>query len=103
VRDYNALLQRPDGRAEIAATLSRYTAVTEASLYERMALPNFNANGDVDLAVLDDQRRWYVAQGSAPASVALSQAVDTSFAELAVRQLGRVAENVGRLSASRAP
>jgi NitT/TauT family transport system substrate-binding protein len=95
VREYNALRQRPDGRAEIAATLARYTAVTDTSLYERMALPNFSPNGDMDLAVLDDQRRWYVEQGNAPASVALSQAVDTSFAEFAVRQLGRAPENVG--------
>src|SRR5262249_24940298 len=102
VRDYNGLLQQPGGREEIAAVLSRYTSVTDPNLYARMALPSFSSYGDVDLGVLDDQRRWYVEQGSAPASVDLSQAVDTSFAELAVRQLGRVSEGVGQLSGGRA-
>ena len=92
-----------DGRAEIAATLSRYTTVTDPSLYARMALPNFSTNGDLDLAVLEEQRRWHVEHGSASAAVALSQAVDTSFAELAVRQLGRVADNMGRVSGGRPP
>jgi NitT/TauT family transport system substrate-binding protein len=101
VRDYNALLGGLDGRAEIAATLSRYTAVTDPGLYARMALPNFSSNGDLDLAVLDEQRRWHVEQRSAPAAVAVSQAVDTSFAELAVRQLGRVAEGAGRAPSGR--
>jgi NitT/TauT family transport system substrate-binding protein len=103
VRDYNGLLQRPGGRDEVAATLVRYLPVTDRSLYERMALPNFSPNGDIDLAVLDDQRRWYVEQGRAPASVALSQAVDTSFAELAVRELGRVPEIAGQSSGGRGP
>jgi len=100
VRDYNGLLQQPGGREEIAATLARYTSVTDPNLYARMSLPNFSSNGDIDLAVLDDQRRWYVEQGTAPSSVDLRQAVDTSFAELAVRQLGRVSEGVGPSSAS---
>lgn len=102
VRDYNALLLQPGGREEIAATLSRYTSVTDNSLYARMALPNFSANGDVDLATLDEQRRWYVEQGSVPSSVELSLALDSSFAELAVRELGRVPENMGQLSVGRA-
>jgi NitT/TauT family transport system substrate-binding protein len=95
VRDYNAMLQRPGGREEIAATLSRYTAVTDTALYARMALPYFSSDGEIDLAVLDDQRRWYVEQGSVPSSIDLSLAVDASFAELAVRQLGRVSEGSG--------
>jgi hypothetical protein len=53
--------------------------------------------------VLDDQRRWYVEHGSVPASVEIGQAVDASFAELAVRRLGRVTEDVGYLSSGRAP
>jgi len=77
--------------------------VTDPSLYARMALPSFSANGDLDLAVLEEQRRWHVEQGSTSAAVALSQAVDASFAELAVRQLGRAADNRWRVSGGRAP
>jgi NitT/TauT family transport system substrate-binding protein len=88
-REYDALLQRPGGRDEIAAILSRYTAATDTSLYARMTLPTFGANGELDLAMFDEQRRWYVEHASAPASVELRQAVDPSFADQAVQELGR--------------
>jgi NitT/TauT family transport system substrate-binding protein len=103
VREYDALLLRPGGREEIAATLSRYTAVSDPNLYARMSLPTFSANGDVDLALLDEQRRWYVEQGSVPASVDLSQAVDLGFAEQAARQPGHVPAGGAQDSGGRPP
>jgi NitT/TauT family transport system substrate-binding protein len=102
VRDYNAMLQGPAGREEIAMTLARYTAVTDVSLYARMALPQFSPNGDVDLAGFENQLRWYVDQAVVPAGLDPSLAVDSSFAGLAVQQLGRIPEGSGQLLGSSA-
>jgi NitT/TauT family transport system substrate-binding protein len=102
VREYNAMLRRPGGREEIATILSRYTPVTDPSRYARMALPAFSANGEIDLAGIEDQFRWYVEQAIVPGSLDLGAAVDTSFAEHAVQELGRVPESGGQVPASRA-
>jgi NitT/TauT family transport system substrate-binding protein len=95
VREYNALLQQPGGRDELAAILAHYTPVTDTSLYARMTLPYFGPNGNVDRDALNDQLRWYVEQGLVPASTDLNLALDSSFAELAVRRLGHATETIG--------
>jgi len=88
-RDYDAALRRPGGRRELAAILSRYTAVTDASLYDRMAFPYLDPNGYMDEASLAEQLEWYVEQGVVPGEIGPRQALDPSFAEFAVQRLGR--------------
>jgi NitT/TauT family transport system substrate-binding protein len=96
VREYNTLVQQPEGRDEVAAILARYTPVADTGLYQRMALPYFRPNGDIDQGALQDQLQWYVEQGMVPATVALSLALDTRFAEAAVRRLGRASEPIAQ-------
>jgi NitT/TauT family transport system substrate-binding protein len=89
VRHYLTTLQQPGGRQELAAILTRYTSVTDAALYERMAFPYLDPNGHIDEIGFSEQVRWHVEQGNAPGSVEFGHAIDRSFAEVAVRRLGR--------------
>lgn len=74
-------------RAEAIEILAKATNVDRA-LFDAMAMPGINPAGRVNLDSLRDIQNWFVAKGSQQKFIELSKAVDLSFCEEAVRQLG---------------
>ena len=74
-------------RAEAIEILAKATKIDPA-LFDTMVLPGINPAGRVNLDSLREIQKWFVNKGSQQKFIELSKAVDPSFAEEAVRQLG---------------
>ncbi len=88
-RFYNDVLAGKAPREELVRILTNHTAVKDPALYGKMALPGIDPNGRLNLEGMKSDMAWFVASGRMKQPVDLSKAVDTSFAEDAVRQLGK--------------
>ncbi len=84
----------PAKRAEAIDILAKATKVDPA-LLETMVMPGINPSGKVNLDSLSEIQKWFVKKGSQQKFIELSKAVDLSFAEEAVRQLGPYMERQG--------
>jgi NitT/TauT family transport system substrate-binding protein len=90
VREYHAgIIKSGPSRAEVISILTRWTPVTDSSLYTGMGFPYIDPNGQLNLGSVADQLRFAQDQGQVTASIDAQQAVDTRFAEGAVQRLGR--------------
>jgi NitT/TauT family transport system substrate-binding protein len=89
VRDYNDVFKPNVNRDEVIAILTRQTAVKDAALYRQMGFAYIDPNGDIDGESLDEQLRWYRDRGIVGRDVSLNEAIDPSFVNYAVQQLGR--------------
>lgn len=79
--------KEPHQRAEAIEILAKATQVDKA-LFDTMVMPGINPGGRVNLDSLRDIQKWFVNKGSQQKFIELSKAVDLSFADEAVRQLG---------------
>ena len=93
LRFYNDALQ--DGRLagprgdEIAAILTEYTAIKDPAVYRDMTPFAADADGRLHLAALRNDFTFFASRGLIDASkVSVDQAIDTSFVDGAVRELG---------------
>jgi NitT/TauT family transport system substrate-binding protein len=77
----------PAKRAEAIAILAKATNIDPA-LFDAMVMPGINPSGRVNLESLTAIENWFVAKGSQQKFIELSKAVDLSFADEAVKQLG---------------
>ena len=89
VRDYNDVFKRNGDRDDVTAILTRQTAVKDAALYRQMGFAYIDPNGDVDEESLAEQLQWYRGRGTVQSDVNLKEAIDTSFVQYALQQLGR--------------
>ncbi len=92
VRDYNDALK--DGKlaganaTEVISILTEYTLIKDPEVY-RVITPNgCNPNGRVNIASLEKDFQYFKEQGLIQGNVTSGQAVDNSFAETAVKELG---------------
>jgi NitT/TauT family transport system substrate-binding protein len=76
-------------RAGLVEVLTRYTAVKNPALYERMRVPGIDPNGGINAAGLAQDMAYYVASGRQRQAIDMSLILDSGFAERAVAQLGR--------------
>ncbi len=74
-------------RTEAIAILAKATNI-DPTLFDTMVMPGINPAGRVNLESLASIENWFVAKGSQQKFIELSKAVDLSFADEAVRQLG---------------
>jgi NitT/TauT family transport system substrate-binding protein len=88
VRDYNNAFRKNIDRAGIVEILSRNTNVKKPELYEKMVMPGLDPNGTINISGMTNDMNWFLANGFLKQSVDVSGAIDTSFAEKAVKQLG---------------
>lgn len=88
-RFYNDVLAGKAPREELIRILTHHTSVKDPALYGKMALPGIDPNGRLNFAGMKSDMAWFVASGRMKQPIDLSKAVDTSFAEAAVRQLGK--------------
>jgi NitT/TauT family transport system substrate-binding protein len=91
VRDYNDALRKGRGRAEVVDILTRYTPVKDPGLYAQMGFAYIDPDGRIDEPSLAEQLAWYAGQGQIAGPVDLHQAIDTSFADAALQELGAYA------------
>ena len=89
VRDYyRAFFGDGQGKDEIIDLLTRITSVRDKALLERTAPTWMDPNGAVNVASLREIQRWYVERGDMAAETDLDRAVDSTFVDYAVAQLG---------------
>ena len=88
IRDMISAANNGPNRAEVIDILVDRTAVKERRLYDLMAWPGLHRDGEISVASVEDQMRWYVAQGLLPQPVDLSHFVDLSNIRAAAAQLG---------------
>jgi NitT/TauT family transport system substrate-binding protein len=92
VRDYNDALK--DGRiagpnaAEVIAILTEYTNVKDPAVYRSISPQGCNPDGAVNEASLNTDLAFYKQEGQIKGNVTVEQALDNSFVEAALKQLG---------------
>ncbi len=92
VRDYNDGLK--DGKIagpnadEVVAILTEYTAIKDAALYRTISPQGCNPDGHVHEASLKNDLQYYKDEGQIKGNVTVDQALDNSFVEAALKDLG---------------
>ena len=92
VRDYNDALK--DGKLagpkadEVIAILTEYTRIKDASLYRKITPQGCNPDGAVNEASLAIDLQFYKDEGHIQGGVTVEQAVDRSFVQAALDELG---------------
>ncbi len=90
VRDYYAaMVKKGSGWADVVSVLTRWTPVTDASLYPHMGFAYNDPNGQLNMDSLADQLRFAQDQGQLTGPLDVQQTVDTRFTDAAVQTLGR--------------
>jgi NitT/TauT family transport system substrate-binding protein len=93
LRDYNDALK--DGKLagagadQIIAILNEYTRIKDPAAYRAMTPFAANPDGHVNTASLKNDYDFYKQRGLISGRIAVEQVVDNSFADEAVRQLGK--------------
>jgi NitT/TauT family transport system substrate-binding protein len=88
VRDYNDAFFGNRDRAAIIDILSKNTNVKEPELYATMLMPGLDPNGGVNVTGMKSDMEWFFSKGFLKQKVDVSEVVDTTFAESAVKLLG---------------
>jgi NitT/TauT family transport system substrate-binding protein len=90
LRDYNeAFGPRRAGRAEVVSILTKNTNVKDPTLYDKVTWDYMNPDGYINADTLARDMDWYVANGYLTEKPDLNRVVDNSFADYAVRTLGK--------------
>jgi NitT/TauT family transport system substrate-binding protein len=89
LRDYNdAFGPKQKDRDQVVRVLTQNTTVTDPAIYEQMRPAGLDPDGRLDLQSIEDDLRYYVESGQVTDRPDLSQLIDTSFQQFAVRALG---------------
>jgi NitT/TauT family transport system substrate-binding protein len=92
VREYNDALS--DGKiagpnaAEVIAILTEYTNIKDPTVYRTITPQGCNPDGAVHEASLKNDLAFYKEEGQVKGNVTVEQALDNSFVEAAVKELG---------------
>src|SRR4051794_19716045 len=92
VRDYNNALSNgklagPNAN-EVIAVLTEYTPVKDAALYRSITPQGCNPDGHVNVASLKTDLDFFKEEGLIQGNVTVEQAVDPSFVDAALKELG---------------
>jgi len=88
VRDYVDAFDKGVGKDEVVTILTRYTAIKERPLYDKMVPSGLQPDGRINVESLKQDLDYYVKKGVVTGTVDLTQLVDTSYIEHALGQLG---------------
>ena len=92
IRDYNDALK--DGKiagpnaAEVIAILTEYTSIKDPALYRVISPQGCNPDGAVHQASLKNDLAFYKSEGQIHGAVTVEQALDNSFVDAALKELG---------------
>lgn len=89
-RDYNDAFAKndPAKRREVVDILIRNTPIKDPAVYDKMVMPGIAPDGRVNVQSLEMDQEYYIRVGKQQQPVDYRQAVDMSFADWAVQQLG---------------
>lgn len=88
VRDYVTAFDRGTGKEQVVAILTKYTTIKNPALFDQMIPSGILPDGQVNAEMLQKDLDYYIGKGLVPSTFQLSQAIDTSFDEYAIQQLG---------------
>ena len=89
VRVYNdAIVQGDKDRAKILDILTKNTFISDAAMWTKMAPTGVNPDGTVLSDSVAFDQDFYAGLGLIPTKVPMSEVVDQSFAQDAVKLLG---------------
>lgn len=88
LRDYNDAFEYGKGKAELIALLVKAKVVKDAALAEKMAPVGLHPDGDMNVASLKDDLKWFVEKGYVSKAPDLDRVVDRSYIEYARKTLG---------------
>ena len=89
IRDYADAVNQGRDMASIVGLLARNTDVKDLKLFDRMQLPAFDVNGQMNLKSLHETQQWFVDHNYVPSAVDLSNVIDTSYLDYALAQDGK--------------
>ena len=78
----------PKARAEIIPMLTKTLSVKDPAIYDKMTAAYLHPNGRFDPKLLEADQNWYIEHGFQKEKVDFTKAVDFSFVDYAVKQLG---------------
>lgn len=94
-RDYNdALLNGKlagGNAAEVIAILAQYTSIKDQDVFRKMTPNGVDPNGRLNMASLKKDLQFYKDQNLIEGTVSVEQAVDNSFVDAALKDLGNYA------------
>ncbi|HEY8394584.1 MAG TPA: ABC transporter substrate-binding protein [Thermaerobacter sp.] len=90
LRDYNdAFVKRDKAKmAEIIPIMTKYTALKDPALWEKVYVPGLNPDGRLNVESLQAQLDWYRENGYFKGEIDLQRVVDQSLVEYAAGVLG---------------
>jgi NitT/TauT family transport system substrate-binding protein len=88
VRFYNDALSGKAPREELVSILVKHTSVKNPDLYKKMVFPGLDPNGKLNAAGMEEDVKWWAANGRMKEPVDVSRLIDTSYTDYAVKQLG---------------
>jgi len=89
LRDYNDVFVKGTGDQEgIIKIMTEYTALKDVELWKQVNVTGLNPNGSMFVDDIQAQYEWYMSRGAIIGEVDLSDAVDTSLAEEALKIIG---------------
>jgi len=89
VRDYTRAFTTGQGRADVVATIARYSTVKNPATVDAMAPVGLNPDGRINVESLIEDQQFYVEQGTVPTPIDMRQIVDDSYVDAALAVLGR--------------
>lgn len=88
LRDYNDAFRKGKDTDGVIKILTEYSEVKDPAVWRSVRVTGLNPNGYVSVESLTDQYQWYRANGSVLQDVPLSQIIDMSLVDRALKQLG---------------
>ncbi|MBI2849179.1 MAG: ABC transporter substrate-binding protein [Chloroflexi bacterium] len=89
VRDFNRAMERAPIRAEVVGILTKNLAVKDPKIYDEVEWGEQNPDGFVSKESIADQVDWFFRNGAITEKIPVSKIVDDSFADYAVKKLGK--------------
>jgi NitT/TauT family transport system substrate-binding protein len=90
VRDYHdAFFGGRAGRADVIRLLVEKTTIKQPEVYDQMVMPSLDPNGAINLQSMVEDQDYYLTKGCQQQPIDVAGAVDTSFVEAALAQIGR--------------
>lgn len=91
LRDYNDAFLKGKDKQQIIDILAKATNTTDKSMFTKMDMPGFNPNGYADSKAMDWAMKYWLSSGEMKEPIAIDKIVDNSYADNAVKVLGKYA------------
>jgi NitT/TauT family transport system substrate-binding protein len=87
-RDYENAMTRNENRQQVIDVMVKYTTVKDRSFYDKVSPQKLTLDGSVAVQGVQQMVDFFRAKGAMDQPMDVRTAIDTSFAEYAVKRLG---------------